>query len=169
MRCLPGVDDPPVTDRALPSECGHGTGGAENGAGRWAEQGAEDRSLKGRTRAGAKKVSLFSLLSSPPPSLRSLFSFVVAFFFFAFLAGSCGGTDGRRGSAGGVVDLRVGRGVPERVRGPQEESGPGATTPTVVGERARRTHREVATPLFSLGFLCKLLWVAPVSGEVELF
>ena len=63
-----------------------------------------------------------------------------------------GGTDGRRGSAGCVVDLRVRtRSAGEGSR-PRKESGPGVTTPTVVGEGLTGHNREVATFL-SLGFV----------------
>jgi len=68
VRCLPGVDDPPVTDRALPSWCGHGTGGAENGAGRWAEQRGggppykrtDTRRARGRFSEGSLLAAFFS-------------------------------------------------------------------------------------------------------------
>ena len=119
---LPGVDQPPVRDRALPSWRRHGTprrgGGAENGA----EQRGGARRHKRRTCAGAHRSVLgsqWSVLGSlesvvGPEEVCCLLSvlrglsarclllllpllvvvFLAFFFFLAFLAGPCGGTDG---------------------------------------------------------------------------
>ena len=157
MHRLPGVDTEQVEPRT----------------GRWAEHRAELRAIKDGHAQGRASSLLAAFFSS---SFSFSFSFALALplspsslahgeaevlprslVLRSRLGGRPvhGGTDGRRGSAVVWWTCAFGRGVPERVRGPREESGPGATTPTVVGERTRRTHREVATPLFSLGFLCK--------------
>ena len=69
------------------------------------------------------------------------FSFWISLFscwFWSCARGLAGGlsTEARTEDAEAPVLWRIcafGRGVPERARRPQEESGPGATTPTVVG------------------------------------
>ena len=54
------------------------------------------------------------------------------------------------------------RGVPERVRRPREESGPGVTRLTVGGEDSPATQGK-SRLLFFLWGLCKCLWEAPVN------
>ena len=104
--------------------------------------GPEDGSVLGSLR------TLCSLPSSPPPSLRR------GLLLLSRLPRWPLRRHGRGDAAATVVwwTRTFVRGVPERVRGPRKESGPGATTPTVAGERTRRTQREVATPFLSLGF-----------------
>ena len=64
--------------------------------------------------------------------------------------------EARSGDAAAPVVQRTrasGREVPDRVRRPRTESGPGGTTLTVVGEDSPASEREVATP-----FLSFFLW-----------
>ena len=131
---------------------------------------------KGRTRTGRALLPLGSLSSSslalPLPLRSSALAVLEAESFSSFWSCARGlasglSTEARTGDAAAPVvwwTCACGRGVPERVRRPRAESGPGATTPTVVGERTRRSLREVPT-LFS-GFCMDAVAPCPASRIV---
>ena len=114
--------------------------------------GFESSVLGSESSGVGSRRTLCSLPSSPPPSLRRDLLLLLSRLPRWPLR-----RHGRGDAAATVVrwTRAFGRGVPERVRGPRKESGPGATTPTVAGETTRRTQREVATPFHFLWGLCK--------------
>ena len=78
--------------------------------------------------------------------------------------------EARTGDAAAPVVWRTrasGRGMPERVRQPREESGPGVTTLTVVGEDSPATKGK-SRLLFFLWGLCKFCG-RRLSIKIELF
>ena len=123
--------------------------------------GPEDGSVLGTRR------TLCSLPSSPPPSpRRGLLGLLLSRLPRGPLRRH------GRGDAAATVVRRTrafGRGVPERVRGHGRSRGQARPRRRSRERGLTGHHREVATSFSFHWGLCKCLWEAPVSGEVEPF
>ena len=153
---LPGVDDLPVKDRVSPSWCAHGTPRRGWSRERGGAMGGAPLSKRTDTRRGLQRAGL-SLLAALFSSSFSLLALLLRRGLLLFSPSSLALVEAWTGDAAAPVvwwtcalgeECRRGFAGHERSRGqarPRRRSWE--------RERARRTHREVATPLFSLG-LC---------------